>query len=467
MKCDAQKPQCSNCRLHDSICAFGAVSRKALAKNRASGDEVGELRLQIERLESSLDRASKRIEELQRFAPTWDKAPDILAASAHGADAHVDREDLVQKESSAARMELPPLQEVLLATETYLGTLNAFLPLFHPGRLLQLINNWYAHPGRRDCAAWAAINVVLALAHRQLSPNEVTLRDSTAYYLQNAQTVLSEVIMGEADLLNAQIFIGMVLLFQGSQDLKPATMLIAVALRLVHELGLHTRGPDFLEPSQVLERDRVFWIAYLLDKDISMRTSQPPIQREADIDIEWPSAEPEDGAGNLTDSNGNVPFNFLRCRVRLARIQGNVYDFLVASRAGTMSTCHRDESIVTLIQLLDDWISDIPSSFRPSAMLHAGTPDLCRNFTILYSTNLACRTQIYQAHAMVSPWMQSLQSFGRTVTQEGHLVTIPLPTPSLSDWQKLVEETRGFMRLFCGVDRRDPAFIWSENHLCH
>lgn len=465
MKCDAQKPRCSNCTLHASTCAFGAVSRKARAKHPAPGEDVGELRLQIERLESSLDRASKRIDELQRLVPRWDKAPDNLVASAHAVNVHVDQFDLVQKERSAARMELPPLQEVLCATETYLGTLNAFLPLFHPGRLRQLIHKWYAYPGQRERTTWAAINVVLALAHRQISPNEATLSDSTASYLHNAQTVLSEVIMGGADLLNVQIFIGMVLLFQGTQDLKPAMMLIAVALRLAHELGLHTRRPEFLEPSQVLERDRVFWIAYLLDRDISMRTSQPPIQREADIDIGWPSAEPEDGAGNVSDADGTILFNFLRCRVRLAQIQGNVYDFLVTGRAGTMDTYHRNQGMINLIHSLDDWISSIPSSFRPSSMLHAGQPDLCRNFTVLYSTHLACRTQIYQAHAMVSPWMQSLRNFGRTVTQAGHIVPLPLPTPSLSDWQKLVEQIRGYMRLFCGVERRDAAFIWSENHL--
>lgn len=362
-------------------------------------------------------------------------------------------------------MELPPLAEVLSATEAYLTTLNAVLPLFHPGRLLQSINNWYAHPGRRERTTWAAINVVLALAHIRIPPDEATLGESAAYYLHNAQTVLSEVIMGDAGLLNVQILIGMVLLFQGTQDLKPATMLIAVALRLAHELGLHTRGPEYLDTSQALERDRVFWIAYILDRDISLRTGRPPVQREVDIDLEWPSAEPEDGAGTVTDDEGTFHFNFLRCRVRLARIQGEVYDFIAATRAGTMDDDQRDENIGRLNDMLDDWISSIPSPFRPSSVQQAGQPGLCRSFAVLYSTHLACRTQVYRAHAMESRWMQSLRSFGRAVTQQGHIVPAPLPTPSLQDWEKLVDETRGSMRLFWAVERRDQAFIWSENFL--
>jgi hypothetical protein len=422
--------------------------------------------LQVEGLESSLSRALKRIEELESLVPRWDKAPDVLAASAHAADLHEDQVDLVQIELPDARMELPPLQEVLSATEAYLTTLNAVLPLFHPGRLLQSINNWYAHPGRRERTTWAAINMVLALAHGRIPPDEATLSESAAYYLHNAQTVLSEVIMGDADLLNVQILIGMVMLFQGTQDLKPATMLIAIALRLAHELGLHRRA-EYLETSQVLERDRVFWIAYILDRDISMRTSRPPVQREADIDLEWPSDQPEDGAGNVTDADGTFSFNFLQCRVRLARIQGHVYDFMVATRAGTMDDYQQDENIVRLNHMLDDWSSSIPPLFRPSSVLQAGQANLCRSFAVLYSTHLACRTQVYRAHAMASRWMQTLQSFGRAVTQQGYIVPVPLPTPSLQHWEKLVDETRGFMRLFWGVERRDQAFIWSENCLYH
>ncbi|KAI1624596.1 fungal-specific transcription factor domain-containing protein [Exophiala viscosa] len=453
IKCDAQKPRCTNCVLHDSTCTFGAASRKARARHRESGEDIGALRLQVERLESSLRRASQRIDELQGLVPRWDKASDVPAASV---GLHEVQVDLVQQELPGARMELPPLQEVLSATEVYLTTLNAVLPLFHPGRLLQSINDWYAHPGRRQPPTWAAINVVLALASRR---DEATLRESAAYYLHKAQTVLSEVIMGDADLLNVQILVGMVMLFQGTQDLKPATMLIAIALRLAHQLGLHTRRANHLDTSQVLERDRVFWIAYLLDRDISLRTSQPPVQREADIHLEWPSAEPEDGAGNVTGVDGGS-FNFLRCRVRLARVQGEIYDFMVAMRAGTMDNYQRDEDMVRLNHMLDEWISTIPPPFRPSSVLQIGQPNLCRSFAVLYSTHLACRTQVYRAHAMASRWMQSLQSFGRTITQRGRIIPAPLPTPSLQDWEKLVDEARGFMQLFWGVERRDQAFIW-------
>ncbi|OAL20184.1 hypothetical protein AYO20_11548 [Fonsecaea nubica] len=480
IKCDAQKPRCTNCTLHDSVCAFGAASRKARTRRRESSEDIAVLREQVESLESSLEQALKRIEELQSLMPRWETNSEVQAVSPSIPEDYV---LLVQKELPNARMELPPRQDVLSATEAYLTTLNAVLPLFHPGRLLQSINDWYTYPDRRERTTWAAINVVLALAHRQIpaTPGE----SSAADYLHNAQTVLSEVIMGDADLLNVQILVGMVMLFRGTQDVKPATMLIAVALRLAHELGLHTRRSTEkhrLDHSQVLERDRVFWIAYILDRDISLRAGQPPVQREADIELEYPSAEPEDGAGTVaitSNTDCTVPFSFLRCRVQLAQIQGEVYDFMVATRAGmgTSVDSARDEDVAQLNHMLDAWLSSIPPPFRPSAILQAGQQNLSRSFAVLYSAHLACRTQVYRAHAMASHWVQSLRTFGRTVMNSPGPVPVsvsivpvqapvpvpvplPLPTPSLQDWEKLIAETREYMRLFWGVEHRDQAFIW-------
>ena len=101
--------------------------------------------------------ALKKIDELQSLVPKGDEAPDILNASAHAAYLHEDQVDLAQTDFPDASMELPPLHEVLSATESYLTTHNAILPLFHPGRLLQLIDNWFRSPGQREPASMGDI----------------------------------------------------------------------------------------------------------------------------------------------------------------------------------------------------------------------------------------------------------------------------------------------------------------------
>ena len=63
---------------------------------------------------------------------------------------------------------------------------------------------------------------------------------------------------------------------------------------------------------------------------------------------------------------------------------------------------------------------------------------------------------------MESSWIQNLQGFGRRATQEESSVLASIPPPLPLDWSKLVEESREYMRLFRGVEQRDPEFLWSE-----
>ncbi|CRG85376.1 hypothetical protein PISL3812_02458 [Talaromyces islandicus] len=380
----------------------------------------------MKQLEENLSQALAEIDELKGTAASSGKQVQIPNPQG---DNHV---GFVDQRLHDGLLDLPPLQETLPFVEKYLATLNSILPLFHPGRLLHSLKSWYdAPPGQRDCATWAAINVVLALAHRQVPPDQAN--KTTAYFLHKAQSVLTEVIMGKADIINVQLLLGLVMLFQGTRNLKPAAMLIAVALRLAHELGLHTRkgSSENFNQSTTLELDRVFWIAYILDRDISMRTGQPPVQLETDIDLELPSANPKDGAGLVFAADSSSSFNFFRARVELARIQGKVYELMLSVPAKRLDAYQRGGSMAQLHYMLDVWASQIPLQFQPQNLLTTCEPDLVRNLGILHATHLSCRTQ----KRMVEP--------------------IVLP----QGWQVFVNESREYMRLFMGVERKDTAFV--------
>jgi hypothetical protein len=413
----------------------------------------------MKQLEENLSQALQEIDELKGHVPQGTTATSL------------DRQALVanlQEEGDVnflnqrlydGSLDLPPLQETLPAVEKYLATLNTALPLFHPDRLLHSLKSWYETPlVQRDCVTWAAINVVLALAHRQVPPDQAMLPNkNTAHYLYKAQSVLTEVVMGKTNLVNIQILLGMVMLFQGTRNLKPATMLIAVALRLAHELGLHARrGSESPDPSTALERDRVFWIAYLLDRDISMRTGQPPVQLETDIDLEFPSDEPEDGAGLVFTADSSSSLNFFRARVQLARIQGKVYELMLSMSAKNLDAYKRGENMALLHYILDEWASQIPPQFQVNAILGTCEPSLFRNLGILYATHLSCRTQVCRAHIMETQWLESLQDFGKKPMQQRIIEPVLLP----QGWQGFVNESREYMKLFMGVERKDPAFVW-------
>ncbi|RSM17119.1 hypothetical protein CDV31_004012 [Fusarium ambrosium] len=452
IKCDGQKPACSHCVLYQSECTFEASSRKARARRQKPSKATEHLQARVDSLQASLNEATQRINELEgrdeataaSFSPP--SAYDIQAADFN-----------TKTQYRKGPLELPPQDEVMSAAQRYIAGFNTAIPLFNPDTLLSVINRWYTSSDKRDYTAWAAVNTMLALVHRQTPPEEATPSKNTVKYTNNAQSVLTKIVMGETTLLSVQVLVGMTLLFQGVQDLKPATMLIAMALRLAHQLGLHTReGSAQLDSSVTLERCRVFWIAYILDRDISMRTKQPPIQREMDISLEWPSADPQDGAGVFLSADGISRFNFFLSRVQLAQIQGEIYDAMYSTGSRTLSSQEKVEKAAGLHYGLDDWLSHVPQQFRPEAILSAGEVNSCRCFGVLFATHLFCRISICQVHIMETRWLQTLQDFGKEAMQ-GEVAS---PAPSPLGWYELVNECREYMKLFAGIEQKDPAFIW-------
>ncbi|KAI7758973.1 hypothetical protein LZL87_009968 [Fusarium oxysporum] len=450
IRCDGQKPRCSHCVLYKSDCTFKATSRKAAIRKQPNSTAAA-LQSQVQSLETSLDEAQQRIKELEgRLSQKSNRQSDQVQAN--GYDVSYSGE--VSHESS---LELPPQHEVLSGVNKFLTTFNTILPLFHPRRLLSRVNTWYEQPHQRDASSWAAINVVLALAYRHIPDEEKPRNYSTLDFMSKAQSVLNDIMLGESNLLDVQTIVGMVVLLQATSDLKPASALVPIALRLAHGLGLHTRsGSEHLSPSESLEQDRVFWIAYILDRDIAMRTKLPPIQSQNDISIGWPSATPTDGAGMLYTADSSSSFNFFLSRVQLAHIQGEVYEAMLSKSPIAADVYVRLENVARIHHMLDEWLACIPFEFSPSAITQSGNANLQRAFGVLYSSHLTCRSVVCKAHAMEAQWIPSLQDFGRKAVEQGVVTAPRLPV----GWNKLVHESRQYISLFMAIDQKDPAFIW-------
>jgi hypothetical protein len=405
----------------------------------------------VQSLETSLDEAQQRIKELEeRLTQKSSRQSDQPRKGEYDVS-------YSGRGSLELGLELPPEHEVLSGVNKFLATFNTILPLFHTQRLLSRVNLWYEQPHQRNTSTWAAINVVLSLAYRHIPDEEKPPNYSTLHFMNKAQSVLNDIMLGDSSLLDVQTIVGMVLLLQATSDLKPASALIPIALRLAHGLGLHTRSSsEHLSASEALERHRVFWIAYVLDRDISMRTKLPPIQSQNDISIDWPSATPNDGAGMLYTADNSSSFNFFLSRVQLAHIQGQVYEAMLSKSPTASDLYVRLDNVARIHQMLDDWLVRIPFEFSSSAVTQSGNANLQRAFGVLYSSHLTCRSVVCKAHAMEAQWIPSLQDFGIKAVEEGAVVAPRLPV----GWHKLVHESREYIELFVAIDRKDPAFIW-------
>lgn len=168
---------------------------------------------------------------------------------------------------------LPPMAEMIPIVEHYFATFSAIVPLFDKASFMRMLGHWFADPSSRNKATWAAIQVVLAIALRTPVPGHLhgnggSFRHQKAnFFLRNAQSVVSELVTREQDLLGLQVLLGLALLFQNSSDSSPASVIIGTAIRLAHRMGLHSREHDkFHSSEENLQRQRLFWIAYTLDK---------------------------------------------------------------------------------------------------------------------------------------------------------------------------------------------------------
>jgi hypothetical protein len=187
---------------------------------------------------------------------------------------------------------LPPKEEALSLFRDFFDNFNCMFPLFHEPTFMHLVEKQYSRDPYEGSGWWASINVVLAISHRlrvmsNLVPQE---EDKKAWlYLKNAMGVLTELTMRNTDLLSVQALLGMVgptflyhlrcrsnsplqsLFLQGTPNPQPSFFLVAAAIRLSHSIGLHKRGSGFgLNPVEAEQRKRVFWIAYMLDKEYAL-----------------------------------------------------------------------------------------------------------------------------------------------------------------------------------------------------
>jgi Fungal specific transcription factor domain len=438
-------------------CTHTAASRKTSARKQGSNKGEGHLKSHLKDLETRLSQALQNISKLEGLVSELSVSP---FSSSPVRNLPGDEAGLFETRHHAS-MELPPLSEVLPAVENYLTTFNSVLPLFHSGELLKSIHNWYWYPEQRDCASWAAINVVLALAYRGNNPLDMFSTKTTAEYLNKAQSVLTEVTMRGVSLINVQVLAGLVLLYQGAQDMGPPTMLVATALRLAHRLRLQSRrSSEHLDSSDALQRNRVFWIIYILDRDISMRIKQAPLQQDIDIDLDLPPEKPEeDEAGFVVSVDGRFRLNFFRARVQLARIQGKLYDCLYSACAQTRPET-RAHNMTQIRHMLDDWTSHVPQSFSPSALSQVCSPGMLRYFGILYGTRLSCLSLVSMAHSWDARWMEKLQDYGCRVATGNAAMPVPLVAPLPEGWETLVKQSREFMNLSMSMEGKDAAFVW-------
>ncbi|KKY34486.1 putative fungal specific transcription [Diaporthe ampelina] len=193
-------------------------------------------------------------------------------------------------------------------------------------------------------------------------------------YIHNALAVVSELTILRQSLPAVQALVGMAIILQGTPNPQVSSVLTAAAVRLAQAMGLHRRSHDqSLSARQVEQRKRVFWAAYFLDKDISLRLGQPFAQDDDDMDAELPSESPSDLA-LIGFGDEFLKINFFNARIGLAVIQGQVYKRLYSVPAARQSEAQKAAVAQELSSVLSYWRSSVPVDFEGDSVLPLQTP---------------------------------------------------------------------------------------------
>lgn len=310
---------------------------------------------------------------------------------------------------------LPSKPEALSLLNDYFENFNCMFPLFHRPTFMHLVERQYSDNPYQGSGWWASLNIALAIAHRlrvmsNLVPQE---EDEKSWaYLKNAMGVFSELIMRNNDLLSVQALLGMAAFMQGTPNPQPSTLLIATAIRLSHSIGLHKKGTNFnLNPIEIEQRKRVFWIAYILDKDLCIRSGRPPAQDDEDMNVELPSAEPEDGIGNIPLAEGKGKMNLFRVMCEFACIESQVYKRLYSTQATKQSPGELLNTIGELDKELEDWKDKIPIDFRPEHEIKASHTPLILHVVMLHFAYYNCLTTIHRMSVHHGYWTSRLSNY--------------------------------------------------------
>jgi len=355
--------------------------------------------------------------------------------------------------------QLPPKHEALSLLKDYFENFNCMFPLFHEPTFMHLVDKHYSKDPYEGSGWWASLNVALAFAHRlrvmsNLVPAE---EDEKAWqYLKNAMSVMVELTMRNTDLLSVQALLGIGLFLLGTPNPQPTYFFVATAMRLAHSIGLHKKGANFsLNSAEVEQRRRVFWIAYMLDKDICLRSGRPPVQDDDDMNVELPSDTPPDNIGNIPLADGKGTMNLFRLMCTFSVIQSKVYKGLYSVKASKQTDGELLNTIGELDKELEAWKDDIPLEFRPEHDIKASHTPLILQVAVLHLGYYNCLTTIHRMSVHHGYWTSRLSNFAI----QG-LNARPLNPRVFMSAQLCVQAARASIHLLKYIPKGDLSCVW-------
>ncbi|KAG2418924.1 hypothetical protein HFD88_002027 [Aspergillus terreus] len=265
---------------------------------------------------------------------------------------------------SAAYRPVPPKSEALKLLEDYLQYFHIICPLFQSSKLVSLFSDSELQYNSQTPSRWACINVVLALGHMRPGRPHENMRHSqkqSLMYMKNALGTVNQLYLRPPDLWAIQSLVGMVVFFLGKGSPRLCEFLISAAINMSQQMGLgrSERGRDLSE-EDAEERRRVFWLAYCVDREVSIRFGKPLSQNDENVDVTT--------EGIFLEQQQESGFDAFSAVCQLAVIRGRLYKHLYSARATDTSLNELAAAVGMLDEELQQWSERIPLRHRPGGL---------------------------------------------------------------------------------------------------
>ncbi|KAI9376335.1 fungal-specific transcription factor domain-containing protein [Aspergillus egyptiacus] len=266
---------------------------------------------------------------------------------------------------------LPSKEEASSLLHEYLQNFNSLCPLFQQDQLASIFNHDRLEVAVQESAYWACANVVLALgiAFRIKDGSIAQSEHQRSWlFIKNALGAFHDLCLGQPSVWSVQALLGMSIFFLGTMSAEPCSLLVTAAIRMMRQIGFGCREESVtLSPDEKEHRRNLFWIAYCVDREISLRYGKPPTESDDEISVGLPSKSLSDSGQIIPSTNRHGEFNAFRAQCQLATIKSQLYRDLYSTTAKDRPLCEIVNSVWTLDEMLQNWREALPLEYQPDA----------------------------------------------------------------------------------------------------
>lgn len=240
------------------------------------------------------------------------------------------------------------------------------LPLFSPKTLLQRLDQPFALEKDPDPLWWSTINGLIAYA-AQLKTDDSSFRETLKVqwsFFKNAYAVYVEFMVHGRDLAALQAMLAMVMYSRTSADMRLSLAILSTAIRTAQSIGLHRKNTEVGDLPNSVDDDakcQAFWMAFILDSDMSLNCGVPPLQPIDEIERDLPSCSKSTDGFGTSDS-----WAIFVARAELATIQSRVRAGLHTPKALRQPESQLLKTVTELDLALEDWKSRVPIDLAPA-----------------------------------------------------------------------------------------------------